>query len=529
MSYFNFTFRVISAVIFLSSLFQDVLSQEKYWVFFNDKKDCSLDPYTYFDPKAIERRLKFGIPLVSETDLPLNSRYVSEVEKACGKIISSSRWMNAVTVNLSKDNFNALNRMDFVREIQPVAKYKNYSLCDYHEEKLSNGELELLKKQVQRMGASHFEEKDINGRGIRIAVFDGGFPDVDNHSCFEHIRKDGRIISTYDFVKDRENVYSASTHGTMVLSCIAGIHNGQGMGLATGAEFLLARTEQKSEPFSEEENWLAAMEWADKNGADIISSSLGYTHHRYFPGEMDGKSSLVVKAATIAAKKGILVVNAMGNEGSKRWEFLGTPADADSIISVGGINPDTDYHISFSSYGPTADMRPKPNVTAYGRVIAAKKTGVAQVEGTSFSTPLVAGFAACIMQLNPDMDNMQIFRLIEQSGHLYPYYDYAHGYGIPQAGFFFKDSIIKQVTVNFEQSGDSILVKIPENIDLESDSLSHMLFYHIENETGVLDKYAVVQVDEHNVLTFLVNPALKNKTLRVHFRGTTIEHKFISE
>ncbi|MFO7658448.1 MAG: S8 family serine peptidase [Bacteroidales bacterium] len=529
MRYSNFNLKTIFALTVAYLSVQGTFSQERYWVFFKDKKGCSLDPYAYFDPKAIERRSKSGIPLVSETDLPLNSSYINAVEKTCGKILSASRWMNAVSVNIGRDKVSLLKRMDFVGEIRPVARYGQNTLCTHRQQELHGANLELLQKQVERMGASLFDQNQTDGRGIRIAVFDGGFPGVDTHPCFAHLRTDGRIIKTYDFVRNKENVYSANAHGTMVLSCIAGIYNNRRMGLATGAEFLLARTEQSSEPFSEEENWLAAMEWADKNGADIINSSLGYTYHRYFPVQMDGKTSLVVKAAGIAAKKGILVINAMGNDGDSKWEYLGTPADADSVISVGGINPDTDYHISFSSFGPTADMRRKPNVSAYGEVIAAKKPGAGKVQGTSFSTPLVTGFAACAMQINPDLDNMHIFRLIEQSGHLYPYYDYAHGYGIPQAQFFFKDTVTVQENIYFEHADSSIMVKIPENVDLEGDSLSHLLFYHIENETGALDKYAVIQVNQRNILDLPVTGALRNKTLRVHFRGTTIEHKFISE
>ncbi len=188
------------------------------------------------------------------------------------------------------------------------------------------------------------------------------------------------------------------------------------MGLATEAEFLLARTEVNTEPFSEEENWLAAAEWADKNGADIISSSLGYTLPRYFQYQMDGKSTLVARAATMAFEKGILVVNAMGNDGAGKWFVVGTPADAEEVLSVGGVDPFTNVHISFSSFGPTADGRMKPNVCAAGQALVASPKRITKAYGTSFATPLVTGFAACVLQLNPDFTVQELKTNIEQSG-----------------------------------------------------------------------------------------------------------------
>lgn len=298
------------------------------------------------------------------------------------------------------------------------------------------------------------------------------------------------------------------------------------MGLAPGAEFLLARTEIATEPFSEEENWLAAVEWADKNGADIINSSLGYTFHRYFPENMDGKTSLVARAANLAAAKGILVVNAMGNEGSSKWKTLGTPADADSVLSIGGYDPDSDYHISFSSYGPTTDKRMKPNVSAFGHVIAAGKSGLKTVDGTSFSSPLVAGFAACAWQSNRGLNNMQLFKEIEKSGDLYPYFDYAHGYGVPQANYFVTKEN-KEATATFEivQDGSSIKVKVIEAFLPVGDKEKTYLYYHIENAKGVIDKYVVIKVYQSEVQEIKASDLMHNEKLVVHYKGYTATFK----
>jgi serine protease AprX len=516
------TISIYSLLIFPAGL----CSQSSYWVFFTDKNGVEFDPYKYFDPRAIIRRKELNLNLYDDSDMPVRSDYIKYIEEITGKIKSVSRWFNAVSVYATPNEINTVNKLDFVEKTLPVLFISKPASLN-SDFVLPQLKMDLLIKQTGRMGGKLFEEHGIDGSGVRIAVFDGGFPKVDTHPVFEHLRNAGRIIKTYDFVKKRDYVYAGVTHGTMVLSCIAGKYNNINMGLATGAEFLLARTERRTEPFSEEENWLAAVEWADRNGADIINSSLGYTYNRYFPADMDGQTSLVARAANMAASKGILVINAMGNDGSKKWEFMGTPADADSILSVGGIDPSTDYHIYFSSYGPTFDKRRKPNVSAYGEVIAAGRKKLSKLQGTSFSTPLVSGFAACIRQLKPELSNMELLKEIERSAHLYPYYDYAHGYGIPQASYFFEDKSCDTLEiVQFELSNNILKVRINDLIDLEDESEDHLLFYHIENNEGVLDKYAVIKVFQHDVLEFPVEEYRNNELLRVHFRGYTAEYKF---
>ncbi len=505
-----------------------VFSQQRYWVFFRDKKGVEFNPVAYFDQKAIDRRIRMNLPLYSESDYPVSPDYIAHIEKITGKVLTICRWLNAVTVEVPPDKLETLTGYDFVTGLRQVEFVKYDAFCDEGEAGLTEDKMELMRKQLQRMGGDIFKANGIDGRGVRIAVFDGGFPGVDEYPEFRHLVAEGRIIKTYDFVRKKKVVYDHIPHGTMVLSCIAGIHGDARMGLATGAEFLLALTERKGEHFSEEENWLAAVEWADKNGADIINSSLGYTYKRYFPTDMDGHTSLVARAAELAAGKGMLVVNAMGNDGNRRWEFMGTPADADSVLSVGGIDPNTDYHIRFSSYGPTSDMRRKPNVSAYAEVIAVKKDKAVKTQGTSFSTPLVTGFAACIMQMNPNLTNMEVFSLIEQSGHLYPYFDYAHGYGIPQADFFYPhtDSVSCVDTVHFDIEEDTLRIMVNETTVPDADPSKNLLYYHIAGANDVLERYSVVDAEKPDVVDIPEISNLTGKILRVHFRGCTIEHKF---
>lgn len=502
----------------------------KYWVFLKDKKNVSFNPYNYFDQKTIAKRIANNIPLVDSADFPLNENYLNAVTGQVDSVTHCSRWFNAIAVYATNDEIKKVKSFSFVSSVEPM-KMECYTAgikdSDW-DTTMDSDQIELLEKQINVMGGDLFEKAGFDGKGIRIAIFDGGFPAVDTSPVFEHIRKDGRIIKTWDFTRNKEFVYTSVSHGTSVMSCIAGIVNGRKIGLATGAEFLLARTEVRSEPFSEEENWLAAVEWADKNGADIINSSLGYTYHRYFPDQMDGKTSLVARAGNLAAKKGILVVNAVGNDGDNEWGVVGTPADADSVLSVGGINPWTNYHISFSSFGPTTDDRMKPNVCALAHVTAAGKNGMTSVEGTSFASPLVAGFAACAWQKAKNLSGMQLFAEIQKSANLYPYFDYAHGYGVPQASYFTDTTIsFKEQTFSFTVENNEVSVKVTVDNSISNlNKNENLLYYNIQKDDGVLMEYNVLDAYQEKVISLKISAYKKGYKLNVHYKGYTDSFQF---
>jgi len=504
---------------------QDYISaQNKYWVFLTDKANTTFDPATYFDAKAIERRLLNNIPLYDSSDFPLNGSYILAVEQKVNQITSESRWFNALAVSANINQIKEVEKLYCVKAVEAIY-IETYPTSFIENKEISETDSALLKKQIISMQGELFEQNKITGKGIRVAIFDGGFPGVDVNPAFEHIRSNNRIIKTWDFCKKKEFVYSFNTHGTNVISCIAGIIDGKKIGLASDAEFLLARTEVNAEPFSEEENWLAAAEWADKNGANIINSSLGYTYHRYFPYQMNGKKSLVARAANMAASKGILVVNAMGNDGDNSWKIAGTPADADSVLSVGGIDPYTNYHINFSSFGPTSDKRMKPNVCAYGNVIAMGKSELTNTFGTSFASPLVAGFAACALQTNPTLTNMQLFKEIEKSANLYPYFDYAHGFGIPQAEYFVnKNQTPKEKSFDVKTESDTAIVTITE--DAFNNKANNYLYYKIEGVDGKIKKYFVIDVYQRDALKIPISSLKKKDSLIIHFKGYTENYKF---
>ncbi len=433
-------------------------AQKRYWIFLSDKDGVAFDPYQYFDPAAIQNRLVKQIPLVQFSDMPLRQDYLDGIQSISGNLGTVSRWFNAVSVKADMSELRKISNLPYVLDVREVLMVSRETEEDFDPE--IDYEVDQLRSlQINAFGIKHFEEMGIDGTGVRIAVFDGGFPGVDTSPMFQHLRDSGRIIATWDFVKDKEFVYDYSSHGTSVMTCIAGVMEDKKFGLAPGAEFLLARTEVTREVFSEEENWLAAVEWADKNGADIISSSLGYTFKRYFPRQMDGQTTLVTRSANLAASKGMLVINAAGNDGDKKWQVIGAPADADSVLTIGGVSPDNGYHIDFSSYGPTFDGRLKPNLVAFGKVATSNQKKVKQAYGTSFATPLVSGFAACVMQIRPEMNNMEVFRELEKSGHLYPYFDYAHGYGVPQAAYFTQESLEVSPTFEFVDGEFDLIIR----------------------------------------------------------------------
>ncbi|MEN8119967.1 MAG: S8 family serine peptidase [Bacteroidota bacterium] len=497
--------------------------QNRYWVFFKDKHGSEFTPLTYFDQKAIERRIKSGIPLYDSSDFPVSKIYIEKIRSFVENVNGQTRWFNATSVTASAKQIKILAAFHFVDDIQPII-LSTEPAGKIFDSTLTKNEKELLEIQTSRMQAKLFSDKGYTGKGIRIAVFDAGFPSVDKNPVFEHLRKNKQIIKTWDFAKNKKDVYAHNVHGTMVLSCIAGKVNGKNIGLAPDAEFLLARTEVNAEIFSEEENWLQAAEWADQNGADIINSSLAYTHYRYNTYQMDGHTSLVAKAANMAANKGMLVINSMGNDGAQDWKILATPADADSVISVGAISPYTNFHAAYSSYGPTSVFKTKPNVVAVGTVIVAAKSKLKKVKGTSFAAPLVTGFAACAWQSKEFLTNMQIFNMIEESGDLYPYYDYAHGYGVPQASYFINGMDLSDVKQTFEfiKKENKLIVQVnKEFIGKKFLKTNNYLYYHIKNEEGCIEKYWLIDVYQQKAVVINLDEINEYKEITVHYKGFT--------
>lgn len=476
--------KLILMALCLIGSFQ-MFAQQNYWVFFTDKNNTSFNPDEYFDLKALQRYENLGLRADDYSNYPLNTDYMTGVLTLADDYIGQSRWFNAVAVEATPEEIKIIDDLPYVkcvREIQLEAQVTEFKLAAPAPE---NAVYDATLHQVAMMQGSKFQEAGISGKGVRIAVFDGGFKDVEKHPAFKKMRDNKQIVGTWNFVQKKADVYNGLSHGRMVLSCIGGLMNDSTLlGLAPDAEYLLARTEIESEIKREEVWWVQALEWADKNGADIVNSSLGYGSDRYSKRDMNGERSLVARAANTAARKGILVCTAMGNEGDEAWKVLVTPADADSVLSVGAAES-LEERSGYSSYGPTADGRMKPNVAACGHDMVADKNGnYCYSQGTSFATPMVAGFAACVKQMHPEWTVLQLMEEIQKSGNRYPYYDYSMGYGVPQASYF-TDSDPQKPTISMQLYEDDVnIYMVPVNR-----KCTRTLFYNVTNGDGSIDTY----------------------------------------
>lgn len=443
----------------------------KFRVTFTDKNNSPYsigNPSEYLSAKAIARRTAQGIAIV-QNDLPVNPFYIDSVRNTGVTILNPSKWFNCVTITTIDStkiakilSFPFVLRIDSVSEA-PVKKgakriVKNQDTSkggsqDYSG--ITETELPDIWKeqslvsvksydygpsytQVHMLATDYLHDLGFRGQGMTIAVLDAGFYDVDNIVIFDSLFINNQILGTKDFVLPGGNVYTAGTHGMMVLSTMGGNVPGQIIGTAPKANYWLCRTEDGSSEFPiEEDNWASGAEFADSVGADVINSSLGYTNFEntewsYTYADMNGHTAHSSKAAMIAATKGIIVVNSAGNSGDDPWNYIGAPADADSILAIGAVDGNSIY-ASFSSNGPSFDGRIKPNICAMGQnTIVSTTTGnVMPSNGTSFSSPVLAGSVACLWQANPTMKNMEVISVIQQSADRYANPDTLYGYGIP--------------------------------------------------------------------------------------------------
>ncbi|MFN3554663.1 MAG: S8 family serine peptidase [Bacteroidales bacterium] len=497
----------------------------EWWVFFRDKDITAELPPDYLHPDALLRRARHGFPAVSFEDLPVHQEYLAQVALLADSLCVVSRWFNAVYTYADTEMIRQIAALDFVISVEPAAPPLALTASLQNLMAEPDGP-KLLETQLRHLGGEHFHKAGIDGSGINIAIFDGGFRGVDSHRAFQHIVREGRIKASWDFHLDRPNVFDFHTHGTSVMSVVGGIINQGPLGLATGANFLLARTEIRREVLFEEKYWLAAAEWAERNGAHIINSSLGYSYHRYFPEQMDGNTTLISRAAQKAHQMGILVVSSAGNDGQNDfWNVIASPADSPWVLTVGALDPLTMLRAPFSSPGPTADNRIKPEVTAQGTVWAATARGMSTPSGTSFSSPLVAGFAACVMQMHPHWTNNQVRKAIISSASLYPYYDYAHGFGIPQASWFLADTLetenYAEPTFKIIESSDQIRIVINDDylFDYGCGWFERYFYYHIQEANGRITNYFVLDTTEKELLTLHRRNFPAGQQLHFFYRG----------
>ena len=429
------------------------ISPKHYLVNLTDKEHSSYSidkPSEFLSERAIARRLKANIA-ISHNDLPVSKFYLDSLKSLGLKIVNVSKWMNSASV-FSVDTLliDTLDKLSFVRSVGldkvesnvlEMSFFKKSPVKQFGVEEVDSSYLETYGnsfKQIQVHNGHLMHKEGFHGQGIHIAILDAGFYKVDELPAFERLRTNNQILGVRDFVDGDMQVYDADSHGMKVLSTMAGFIPGQLLGTAPKASYWLLRSEQAStEYIIEEHNWVVAAEFADSVGADMIYSSLGYsdfddpsTSHTYK--DLNGNTTLITRAADIAASKGILVVTSAGNEGFSQWKYISAPADADSILAIGAIMPDG-RRAYFSSYGPTADQRIKPDVCAIGlpSIVSGTNGLVSSSSGTSFSAPTMAGLVACLWQAHPELTNMQVIDIVKRSASQFNAPDSSLGYGVP--------------------------------------------------------------------------------------------------
>ena len=413
-------------------------------VFFEDKNSSfSIDrPEDFLSSKAIDRRLNQSIS-ITEQDLPVNQDYISSMETLGGLTVwYTTKWLNGALIETDSAKLAELSALSFVRSMELAApgplRTTNLNQGGKMDQKPVSGRSQSTEIQNRMLGVDQMHQEGVTGSGMLIAVFDGGFMGVDQLSAFSHIAPGAQLNAAFDFVGNSDNVFRYGDHGTKVLSVIGANEPGVFTGSAYDADFILCVTEDVSSEYRiEEYNWLFAAEMADSSGVDIINTSLGYHNFdnptmNYQLADLDGNTAVISMAANIAASKGILLTISAGNQGNSAWNTLTTPADIQDAISVGAINDDS-IKASFSSTGPTADNRIKPDVVALGVNTAVINSGgnVVFNNGTSFSAPQVAGLAAGIWQSNPEFTYLEVIQALREAGHSFSGADSQTGYGIP--------------------------------------------------------------------------------------------------
>lgn len=419
----------------------------RYMVFFTDKANNTYSlnaPLEFLSERAVSRRARQEI-LLTEADLPVSQPYVEAVEEQGAMVFYRSRWFNAVLVEASETTASQIKALPHVSEVAYIAPGAKLSLrkaasSRNYKERKSLRQLFSPPTSIQNelLGVPGMQQEGFTGEGIMIAVLDGGFSAVNELAYFDHLFEEGTLLAQHDFTTKTDDVFRYSSHGTKALSTIAAVDSSTFIGTAPEASFLLAVTEEvASEYVVEEYNWLLAAEWADSAGVDVITASLGYNTFDdpsmdYTYEDMDGLTTVSARAAQFASERGILVVTSAGNEGLGQWQYIVTPADADDILSVGAIDEDREL-AGFSSTGPTADGRIKPEVVALGvrTIVADPAGGFTTGNGTSFAAPQIAGFAAAVWQAFPELSNLEIRELIMLSGNRASNPDPEYGWGIP--------------------------------------------------------------------------------------------------
>lgn len=449
-----------------------------FWIQFKDKhnSDFSISkPNQFLSQKAIERRLEWGLGFDS-LDIPVNKNYIDQVLNIGNtQLLLKSKWFNSITVQVNDTSssvlatwLNQINQLECVLQVRSLQNIiqNGKVIAIQGVQSIQENQMHSYGdsyRQIEMLNGHFLHDLGFEGQGVDLAVFDGGFLFADELPAMQHLFSEGRVISKHDLLHfNSSEVFDASTHGMMVLSHMAGIIPDSLYGTATQANYFLFQTEDVfQEVRLEEDTWIQAAEMADSIGVDVINSSLGYSlfdfeSMSYLPADMNGQTTRISQAANICALKGTLVVNSAGNSGASVWHAITAPSDAENVLSIGAVDAN-EIHASFSGYRPPNGPFVKPNVVAMGKqtVYAAYDSTIARGNGTSFSSPIIAGLAACLIQAFPHVSNLKIKDVIERSASLFETPNDSMGYGVPD---FWKAFLMLSQEQNGFVQNENILV-----------------------------------------------------------------------
>ena len=415
-------------------------------------------PSAYLSTRAINKRTAYNIAIDS-IDLPITPRYIDSVRLAGSvAILNKSKWLNQISIQTTDAAaITKITNLPFVESVSSIAARSMSQVNTLPKDKfeleknitsLPTTERTTSTQNFFNYGTTFNEIKlhngqflhniGLRGQGMLVAVLDAGFFNYTSLSSFDSMNVNNQVLQTWDFVAGNASVVEDDSHGMNCLSTIAGNIPGSFVGNAPKANFVLYRTEDPATEYPiEEHNWVSGLERADSTGVDIASTSLGYTtfdnatfDHTY--SQMNGRTTIAAKGAVFANRKGMLLFAAAGNDGNNSWKYISTPADADSLVTVGAVTTSGTVG-SFSSYGPSADGRVKPEVAAVGvnAYVQNANNTIGTGNGTSFACPKMAGLGTCLWQGFPEFNNIVVRDALIKSGSQFATPNDRIGYGIP--------------------------------------------------------------------------------------------------
>jgi serine protease AprX len=435
--------RILVTILLFGFFFLSAQDEDRYMVFYKDKSGTTFStdqPYQFLSYDAVIRRIVQNKD-ITEQDFPVNVGYKSQVYGTGARVVYSSRWFNASMVEATPSEISAIQGLAIVDRVEFVAPGKTGTggRKNSSSKFAVDSPAPVTVPQTSMLGIDELHREGFQGEGITIAVLDTGFPGITANPAFSDLMLDQRIGDFFNFAAGYPHVFLGHDHGARVFSIMAGKLDNY-VGAATKANYLLYATEYTATEYrAEEYYWAFAAERADSAGADIISSSLGYTEFddasmNYSYSDLDGETAVITQAAQMAFDRGIIVVNAAGNLGGSNdpWHYISPPADGKDILAVGAV----DFSLNrsgFSSFGPSADGRVKPDIVALGTQAAnINPFGLIQYgNGTSYSCPLIAGFIACLWEAHPELNAVEMIDMVRKAGSQYFNPDFSLGYGIP--------------------------------------------------------------------------------------------------